>query len=113
MLTPDLDIDGWCLDCGEVRHADAPETFWIPDVSVREGLRPGDLAKLIFTFRTSEIDEPVVTERMWVIVRERTTFGYSGALDNDPYSPAQNEAFRSGLMVPFEPRHVIDAMPGA
>ncbi|MCJ1962802.1 hypothetical protein [Novosphingobium mangrovi (ex Hu et al. 2023)] len=28
MREPDLQVDGWCLDDGEVYHAAAPDTFW-------------------------------------------------------------------------------------
>ena len=28
MREPDLQVDGWCLDDGEVYYAAAPDTFW-------------------------------------------------------------------------------------
>jgi len=42
---------------------------------------------------------------MWVIVRGGDRLGYTGTLDNDPYSTDQ---IKAGLEVSFEPRHVID-----
>jgi hypothetical protein len=105
MRQPDYNIDGWCLDDGEERHQEAPSTFWIPDHERRSTLLPGDLAKLIFRFALD--GEEDVTERMWVIVRERIENGYLGVLDNKPSSIAENNEFWLGAELPFEARHVI------
>lgn len=108
MRQPDFDIDGWCLDDGAEYHRAAPDTFWIPELTHREALWPGDLVKLIFRIAVDDPEEPVAVERMWVIVRERIPGGYLGILDNDPSSIDENEEFWSGIELPFEPRHVID-----
>lgn len=42
---------------------------------------------------------------MWVIVKSGDSSGYTGTLDNDPYSTNQ---IKAGLEVSFEPRHVIE-----
>jgi hypothetical protein len=41
----DFELDGWCLEDGEARHREAPETFWIPALADRGrlGLGEGDL----------------------------------------------------------------------
>jgi len=96
------------LDDGETRHREAPDTFWIPELEVREGLRIGDLAKLIFRISVDNAEEPVAVERMWVLVRECIPGGYLGILDNDPDAIEENEEFWSGIELPFAPRHVID-----
>jgi len=108
MREPDFQLDGWCLDDGEEYHRASPDTFWIPDSHEREGLQPGDLAKLIFRISVDDENEPVAVERMWVLVRERIDGGYLGVLDNDPYAVAQNDELWSGVELPFSARHVID-----
>ncbi|TPJ12145.1 DUF2314 domain-containing protein [Mesorhizobium sp. B2-7-3] len=108
MREPNFDADGWCLDDGEEYHRAAPDTFWCPPREAREGLQPGDLAKLIFRMRIGDPDVSVAVERMWVLVRERIPGGYLGILDNDPGAIEQNEVFWSGVELPFAARHVID-----
>lgn len=108
MREPDIEVDGWCLDDGEAYHAEAPDTFWIPDRESRESLEPGDLAKLIFRFNVDDAEDPVAVERMWVLVRERVPGGYLGVLDNDPDALEENDEFWSGIELPFAPQHVIN-----
>jgi len=103
---PSTERDGWRLDDGEERHAEAPETFWIPSPEAREGLYPGCLAKLIFRLETPNGDE---VERMWVVVTDRIESGeYLGVLDNTPCSEAGPGRLEPGFELPFEPYHVID-----
>ncbi|WP_428681086.1 hypothetical protein [Sphingopyxis sp.] len=108
MREPDFEIDGWCLEDGEARHADAPETFWLPEQQRREGLQPGDFAKLIFRISVDNATESVAVERMWVLVRERTSRGYLGVLDNEPDAIAKNDEFWLGTELPFSAKHVIN-----
>jgi hypothetical protein len=109
---PDFETDGWCLESGEERHRRNPERFHIPPLWVREALEPGDFAQLIFRIATpDDEDEPDATERMWVIVTERTAEGYMGVLNNAPGSIEENDTFWEGAELPFEPLHVIDARP--
>jgi len=89
------------LDDGEQINSEAPDTFWIPPHSDREALIVGDIAKLIFRI---ESDDEVNVERMWVIVKERTSKGYIGILDNDPICTKE---IASGLEVEFQPEHII------
>lgn len=108
MREPDFKIDGWCLEDGEAYHAEAPDTFWIPERHRREGLQEGDLAKLIFRISVDNGDENVAFERMWVLVRERTADGYLGVLDNEPDAIAENDEFWLGSELPFSAKHVIN-----
>ncbi|MCC2981271.1 hypothetical protein [Sphingomonas sp. IC4-52] len=108
MRDPDFDTDGWCLEDGEAYHAEAPATFWIPERHKREGLEPGDLAKLIFRISVDNGEENVAVERMWVLVRERTADGYLGVLDNEPDAIAENDEFWLGSELPFSAKHVIN-----
>ncbi len=79
-----------------------PDTFQIPSDAVRAGLRPGDLAKLIFC------DGKRGCERMWVIVEKADGCSYTGRLDNVP-------AFLRGKLgqrVRFACKNVIDVGGG-
>lgn len=109
MREPDLRADGWCLDDGEVLHQQAPGTFLIPPRELRETLQPGDYAKLVFQIALE--GGSTAWERMWVIVRERIDGGYLGILDNDPHPIQKNDEFWSGIELPFQSRHIIDARP--
>jgi hypothetical protein len=109
MREPNFEIDGWCLEDGEAYHADAPETFWLPERQRRESLQPGDIAKLIFRISVDNSEENVAVERMWVLVRERTSGGgYLGILDNEPDAIAENDEFWLGTELPFSAKHVIN-----
>ena len=105
---PTLDEDGWQLENGVERHAEAPDTFEIPDESVRSRLVPTSDAKLIFTLRGP--DGPQV-ERMWVQVTGYTDTGYIGVLNNKPRTPGAPIVL--GQTVEFDPNHIIDALPPA
>jgi hypothetical protein len=109
MRQPSLETDGWCLDDGEARHRANPDRFEIPPAYVRDGLEPGDFAQLIFLFLVDGEEHPT-GERMWVIVRERTADGYLGVLRNEPVSVEEGDEPSFGFELPFEPRHVIDAL---
>ena len=110
MREPDLHTDGWCLDDGEMLHQEAPGTFLIPPRELRDTLQPGDYAKLVF--RIAVEGGSTAWERMWVIVRKCIVGGYLGVLDNDPDAIQKNDKFWSGIELPFQSRHIIDARPG-
>jgi hypothetical protein len=108
---PSLAIDFWELDSAERRHAESPDTFWIPDRAERERLQPGQAAKLLFVIEADENGVPVLnTERMWVFVTEVLAEGYIGILDNQPGSiePDDGGHLILGAEVPFRAEHVID-----
>lgn len=108
MREPDFEIDGWCLEDGEAYHAEAPDTFWIPEQHRRESLEPGDLAKLIFRISVDNAKDNISVERMWVLVRERTRDGYLGILDNKPGAIAENDELWLGTELPFSAKNVIN-----
>ena len=89
------------LDNGEEMHADAPKTFHLPPLEARKNLKQNDTVKLIFRI---EHDNGFDVERMWVDVKSVTATGYIGILDNDPYC---TEELKSGEVIEFEPKHVI------
>lgn len=100
--------DGWQLDNGLERHAEAPDTFEVPDEAIRSRLVPTSDAKLIFTLR-SETGPQV--ERMWVHVTGYSDTGYIGTLNNEPRT--RDAPIGLGHVVEFGPEHVIDALPPA
>lgn len=101
-------VDGFELESGEDRQAEAPETFWLPPLSERQTLQPGMLAKLIFRISVDNIEDPNPVERMWVIVREKLGEIYMGVLDNEPDCIAENDEFWLGTELPFRAEHVIN-----
>lgn len=90
------------LEDAEALNLKHPDTFWIPSKERRANLVKDDLVKLIFNLTDGEQTQG---ERMWVIVKSGDSSGYTGTLDNDPYSTNQ---IKAGLEVSFEPRHVIE-----
>ena len=107
LVTPSLESDGWRLESGVERNAEAPGTFEIPDEEVRARLVPECDAKLIFTMRRPDGLE--VVERMWVQVTGYTETGYKGVLNNEPQT--DGVPLSLGDRVEFTPDHVIDALP--
>jgi uncharacterized protein YegJ (DUF2314 family) len=103
---PTLDADGWQLESGVARHAEAPDTFEMPDVSIRSRLVPGCDAKLIFTLQGRD---GLQVERMWVRITGYTDAGYLGVLNNEPRTAGAPIALSE--QVEFGPDHIIDALP--
>lgn len=101
-----IDVDGWMIDDGEVAHAAAPETYWIPPLADRLSIGPGDLAKIRFYIRVAEEEGQVIDhgERMWVQVTGRLDGWYRGELDNQPCC---TEDIKPGFEVWFQARHII------
>ena len=105
--------DGWELDDGEALHSEAPETFYIPPEDVRNSLSPGQNVKLVFRISVEDEDGTSTqeVERMWVLVQQGLTHGqYIGELNSDPYC---TNGIQAGMIVVFEPRHVIQIYDGA
>lgn len=102
----DLGADGWRLESGAERHAEAPDTFELPAESIRTRLVPSCDAKLIFTLRGADGDQ---VERMWVRITSVTDDGYVGVLNSEPKTKGARIAL--GDRVEFGPDHVIDALP--
>ncbi len=109
MRFPSLATDGWQLLDAEEHHRWAPDTFSIPTLPQREGLRVGDFAKLMFEI---SVEDRLAVERMWVLVTARNESGYIGVLDNDPTEIAENDELWSGTELPFGTANVIAIMAG-
>lgn len=91
------------LEDGEELNRQNPRTFFIPPRSVRAGLQPGDVVKLVFVDAAGADDE-AFRERMWVEVTARVDGGYLGRLDNEPRHIVGLEV---GDEVAFAPEHVV------
>lgn len=99
--------DGWELDDGVLRNRQHPDTFRIPPAYQRYLIAQGQYAKLMFriALRDDAGQETEEVERMWVIVQRRLGVRrYLGILNNDPHCTKEIAA---GMMVVFEPKHVI------
>jgi|GEM_PF-1601587 len=82
----------------EERNREHPESFQIPPAEVRNNLKTGDFAKVIFSDQ----------ERMWVQVDGRDEEGrYVGSLKNQPVILTD---LKFGDSVKFEPKNVCDFM---
>jgi hypothetical protein len=107
-----MDVDFWELESGEQRHADSPDSFWIPPRSERTSLRVGQAAKLLFAIEADDNGQVIVSvERMWVFVREVLDGGdYIGILDSVPasFDPTPDMYLALGVEIPFRAEHVID-----
>ena len=99
-----MNADDWKLESAEARHAANPDTFWIPPRAQREGLQPGDGAKLLFQI-SSQGGSGI--ERMWVIVRRRLDGFYVGVLDSTPLA-VDSRSLPRGSTVVFAPEHIAD-----
>jgi len=95
----------YALDDAEERNRENPDTFQIPPRAARDNLDTGQIVKLLFAI-TAGGEEQV--ERMWVIFERRDGAEYVGRLDNRPMSTG---AIQAGMLVRFEPRHVIAIHP--
>lgn len=85
---------------GEQANAEHPDTFWMPEKTAREALRPGQIVKCIF--QSTNEKEP--SERMWVLVHEKLPDGsYRGELNNHPTFIHA----KAGDAVSFSAKHVI------
>jgi hypothetical protein len=93
----------WELESAEERHAEHPDSFWIPPLEWREALGAGDQAQLIFRLRTPAGDEQV--ERMWVTVSEVGDGRLAGVLESEPMT--EDAGLAHGDPVAFALEHVM------
>lgn len=101
---PDSSVPAdWGLLDAESQHEAFPDTFPIPSRSEREGLRTGDMVKLVFVLDPPPVEGPNA-ERMWIEVRSAQPDGsYDGWLTNQPVVIS---ALEPSALVAFEARHV-------
>lgn len=93
----------WGLLDAEAQNDAFPDTFPIPTSAERNGLRTGDMVKLVFVLDPPPSSGPNA-ERMWVEVRSALADGtYDGWLTNQPMVISTLEP---SSLVAFESRHV-------
>ena len=102
-----LDDDGWMIDDAEAAQAATPDTYWIPDLDIRNSLQIRDFAKIRFYIRTEDDDGEIEDhgERMWVKVVGQLEDWYRGELANQPSATPE---IKPGFEVWFQARHVIN-----
>jgi hypothetical protein len=77
-------MTSWFLEDASARAAANPYTFYTPGAAELAQVRPGEVVKLIFGFRSDDRAAPAA-ERMWVRVDTVDgTGGFTGRLDNTP-----------------------------
>ncbi len=104
-----FDTDGWQLADAVFRHEQYPESFEIPDESVRTSLGAGDLVKLIFEYQLTGVqDDSATAERMWVEVTDRVDPFYIGSLANEPYVAQAQHKLVLGSRVVFLPDNIVN-----
>jgi hypothetical protein len=111
MRQPTIETDYWELRSAEASHAKYGDEFWIPPLEVRQTVKRGQAARLIFDIEVyNEGELEVVGERMWVIVKEKIGDTYIGVLDNQPAcSDFEDDVYLClGAEVPFMAEHIID-----
>lgn len=93
----------WGLLDAEAQHDAFPDTFPIPTMAERRGLRTGDMVKLVFVLDPPPASGPNA-ERMWVEVRSaHGDRSFDGWLTNQPVVIT---ALEPSTLVAFEARHV-------
>lgn len=95
-------MKSYSLEDIEKRNAENPDSFLIPDYTIRNNLSEGDIVKLIFV---PTLDKSVAAERLWVEVVSREGKEYIGKVDNDP---EYIDGLKSGDLVSFEAKNVSD-----
>jgi hypothetical protein len=109
----DLQEHGIELDCGVTRQMEAPDTFELPCRPMRQNMKIGMFAKLIFIGRHDSNTDDFGAERMWVkVTKEDNGDGYyEGTLANQPF--CENLApLEFGSKIEFDSSNVIDIMEG-
>ncbi len=93
----------WGLLDAQAQHDSFPDSFPIPSLEEREGLRTGDLVKLVFVLDPPPTSGPNA-ERMWVEVRSTRPDGtFDGWLTNQPVVIT---SLRPSALIAFQAVHV-------
>lgn len=91
----------WVLESAEGRNKLYKNSFKIPSREVRENLKPGFFAKLIFT-----ADDPPSAERMWVEITQAEKGIYTGILRSGPVTSPLKDYLMIGSEIHFGARHI-------
>jgi hypothetical protein len=95
-------IHRWSLTSGVEQNRLYPETFWIPDESLKDEIVPGTRVKLMFEMNDG------YGERMWVDVTSVKKNRLAGTLSN---TPALIPRLAPGDKIKFHRDDIIDIVP--
>jgi hypothetical protein len=96
--------NGYCLEDIEIQNRKYPDSFHIPEREQRENVKYNDVVKLVFNIKDPATTR-VVTERMWVVAKEKSHGFYIGELNNTPCTERGN--LRLGSKVIFRAEHIV------
>ena len=107
--SPTFEEHGWELESAEDRHAQAPDTFLIPDQEERTSLKIDQRVQLLFLFIVAAPDgtPEFQCEKMWVTIDVASDGSYQGTLDS---CPASSKAVSPGDVISFGPQHVVSVV---
>ncbi len=97
------DSTSWHLEDAATIAEKNPYTFYKPSIEAISQLKPGDGAKVIFSFKQNSPTLPCA-ERMWVLINRIEHDRFFGILDNDPVYISD---LKAGDALGFEPKHII------
>jgi hypothetical protein len=98
-------MPSWELVDADPIASENPYTFYKPSRDVIGRVRPGELVKLIFRFKSSDPGAPSA-ERMWVLVEDVLPDGsFRGRLDNEPKYISD---LKVNDPIAFQPCHIIN-----
>ena len=107
--SPTLEEHGWELESAEERHAQAPDTFLIPDQEERANLQVNQRVQLLFLFMVAASDgtPEIQCEKMWVTIERASQGRYQGKLNSRPVSSG---SVAPGDQISFGPQHVASVL---
>ena len=107
--SPTFEEHGWELESAEERHAQAPDTFQIPDQEERGNLQVNQRVQLLFLFIVAASDgtPEIQCEKMWVTIDLASQGRYQGTLNS---RPASSGAVAPGDLISFRPQHVASVL---
>ena len=98
-------IPSWHLENADLIAKAAPYTFYKPSRRIIAKLEPGNICKMIFSFRSDNPEHPAA-ERMWVIIDTIDNEQFTGRLDNVPLYITD---LKYEDVVTFGPEHIVDS----
>ncbi len=106
---PTFEEHGWELESAEERHAQAPDTFLIPDKEERGCLQVNQRVQLLFLFIVAAPDgtPEIQCEKMWVTISLASQGKYQGTLNN---RPASSGVVALGDVISFDSQHVASVL---
>jgi hypothetical protein len=101
---------GWTIEDPGRRHARYPDTFWLPDDTLRASIQAGSQVRLLLWFVDEEDSGELVpqAERMWALVETRESDVMRGRLTSPPVSA--HAPLEMGQLIEFRATDAIDVL---